>query len=141
MVTAYHRISRDTCVRCSGDAALLDGGIARMVRPRRAAKWTHHHVYDPTGILCLRYAWSIVVGSGFRRGSLPPAGHSQRRLISAGRARVLRDRLHIGNTALVDDSGHLLVRFFRGGGALAQPGRDGLVTYFKVPGGNALQDE
>ena len=110
-----------------------------MVRPRRAAKRTHHHVYDPTGILRLRYARSIVVGSGFRRGSLPPARHSQWRLISCGRARVLRDRLHIGNTVLVDDSGYVLVRFFRGGGAMAQPGRDGLVTYFKVPGGFAIQ--
>jgi hypothetical protein len=110
-----------------------------MVRPRRDAKRTHHHVHDPTGILRLRDARSVAVGSGFRRGSLPLADHSQRRLISAGRARVLRDRLHIGNTALVDDSGFVLVRFFRGGGALAQPERDGLVTYFKIPGGFAVQ--
>jgi hypothetical protein len=101
----------------------MDGGVARLAGPRRDAERARHHVHDPSGVLRLRDARNIFVGSGFGRRTLPPARRPQRHLIPAGSARVLPDRLHIGDTALVDGGGYSLVRFFRGGAALAQPGR------------------
>src|SRR5215475_11019998 len=89
MVAAVGWFGRDTRVRSGGDAALLDGGVARLAGAWHDAGRNNPHVHDPSGVLRLWSAWNILVGTGLGCHSLSAACETQWRLIPGGCARVL----------------------------------------------------
>src|ERR1043165_1649565 len=86
----------------------------------RDASRSSADVYDPSGVLYLRYARHFLVGSVARRETVSSADYPEWRRVPAGCVRVLRYRLHCGNAAVVDDGRRCRLWCFGCGTAVVQ---------------------
>lgn len=102
MVTAIGWFSRNTRLRGGDNAALMDGSVPRLAWDGRNAGRSPYHFYDPPGVLHLWNAWGVSLDSGVRRRAVPPAHYLQRHCVSTGSARVLFDRLRVGDALVLD---------------------------------------
>ena len=123
MAASLRGYGRDTRIPRCRDAALLDGGVARLAGFGRHVGWACHNVHDPPGVLHLRDARNFVVGAGIKCSSVPTARHTQRHRVPVGRTRFLPNRLHVWDAIVVDGGGCVGVWVLRSGNPLAHPNR------------------
>src|SRR5215213_606648 len=101
VVVACRRCGRNTRIRSRGDAAFLDGDVARVAGPWRYAERARPHVYDPASLLHLRRAWNLFVGACVERRAVSTANNIERHLVLSRGTGVLPDRLHFGHALVV----------------------------------------